>query len=290
MKLRVLMILVLCFSMISSFVFADQSALTNLTKTMPGLIAHYPLDGDYNDAGGKGINGAVVGDAKAFGWTDGVNGGKAVTIDSAQFNASFVDFPAPIGSPFDSATATSIVWVKLIPRTGDYWQAISERDNLWYLETEVQTANWKGNAVVWRIYDPVAVGGGGSDQMRDNANIAIEDNKWYQIAWTYDDAVLKGFVNGKQVITKDYTGGLGPVAATPNPPPAGKGTNYNFSLGTWQQRDDWFTGAIDDFSYFSSVLTEAQIQSLYDAMMASASPVSIKDKSATVWGAVKQVK
>ena len=67
--------------------------MTNLTKTMPGLIAHYPLDGDYNDAGGKGINGAVVGDAKAFGWTDGVNGGKAVTIDSAQFNASFVDIP-----------------------------------------------------------------------------------------------------------------------------------------------------------------------------------------------------
>ena len=290
MKLRTLTVLILCLGMISSFAFADQSTLTTLTKTMPGLIAHFPLDGDYNDDGGKGINGSVVGDAKAFGWTDGVNSGKAVTIDSAQFNGSFVDIPAPIGSPFDSATATSIVWVKLAPRTGDYWQAISERDNLWYLETEAKPAEWKGNAVVWRIYDPVAVGGGGAGQMRDNANIALDNDKWYQIAWTFDGKTMKGFINGKQVITKDYPEGLGPIANTPNPPPAGKGTNYNFSLGTWQQRDDWFTGAIDDFSYFSSVLTEAQIQSLYDAMMTSASPVSIKDKSAAVWGAIKQAK
>jgi len=287
MKLRLLAILVICIGMVSSFAFADQSALTTLTKSMPGLIAHYPLDGDLKDDGGKGIDGTQVGDANAFGWTDGVNGGKAITIDSAQFNGSFVDIPAAIGSPFDSVTATCIVWVKLTPRTGDYWQAISERDNLWYLETEVQTANWNGNAVVWRIYDPVAVGGGGAGQMRDNANIALDNGTWYQVGWTFDGKTMNGFINGKQVISKDFPEGLGPVADTPNPPPAGKGANYDFSLGTWQQRDDWFTGAIDDFVYFSSVLTEAQITSLYGAMMTSASPVSVKDKATTVWGAVK---
>jgi hypothetical protein len=287
MKLRFCVLTVLIICMASSFAFADQAALTALTKTMPGLVAHYPLEGDYKDVGGKAIDGAQVGDAGTFGWTDGANGGKAVTIDSAQFVGSFVQMPAPIGSPFDTATATFVVWTKLDARDGNHWQAICERDNLWYLETESNSAEWQGNAVVWRIYDPIAVGGGGSDQMRDNANVAVADDEWCQLAWTYDGAIIKGFVNGKQVITKDYAGGLGPVAGTPDPPPAGKGTNYNLSLGTWQQRDDWFKGAIDDFACFSSVLTEAQIQALYDAMMASASPVSSKDKVATVWGAVK---
>ena len=288
MKLRFCALTVLIICMASSFAFADQSALTALTKTMPGLVTHYPLEGDYKDVGGKGIDGAQVGDAGAFGWTDGANGGKALTIDSAQFVGSFIDIPAPIGSPFDSATATAIVWVILNPLTGDdYWQAICERDNLWYLETQAKPAEWTNNAVVWRIYDPVAVGGGGAGQMRDDANIAIENDKWYQIAWTFDGLTMIGFINGQRVISKDYPEGLGPVAGTPDPPPAGKGTNYNLSLGTWQQRGDWFKGAIDDFACFSSVLTEAQIQALYDAMMASASPVSSKDKAATVWGAVK---
>jgi len=289
-KFGLLIVLVVCISMISGLAIADQTALTKLTKTMPGLIAHYPLEGDYKDAGGKGLDGKAVGDASAFKWENGVNGGKAIAIDSAKFNGSFVDIPAAIGSPFDTATATAIVWVKLYARDGNYWQAVCERSNLWYLETEAKPAEWKGNAVVWRIYDPVAVGGGGSGQMRDNANVTIDNDKWYQLAWTYDGAVLKGFVNGKQVLTKDYTGGLGPVANTPNPPPAGKGANYNLSLGTWQQRDDWFFGAIDDFSYFNSVLTEDQIKALYDAMLTSASPVSSLDKTAVTWGTIKTIR
>ncbi|MBM3213119.1 LamG domain-containing protein, partial [Candidatus Poribacteria bacterium] len=143
-------------------------------------------------------------------------------------------------------------------------------------------------AVVFRIYDPVAVGGGGSDQLRDNANVTMENDKWYQLAFTYDGKVLVGFVNGKKVLSKDYAGGLGPVANTPDPPPAGKGKNYNLSLGTWQQRDDWFKGAIDDFSYYKSVLTEAQIKQLYDAMLSEASAVKPESKLSNTWGDAKK--
>lgn len=285
MKLRFTVILVFCLSIVASIAFADQNALTTMIKSMSGLIAYYPLEGDYKDVGPNMLDGNAVGDANAFGWADGVNGGKAITIDSAQFNGSFFDVPAPVGSKFDTATASCVLWVKLNAKDG--WQAICERSNFWYLETENNAASWQDNAVVWRIYDPVAVGGGGSDQMRDNANIAIKNDEWSQLGWTYDGAVLKGFVNGKQVITKDYAGGLGPVANTPNPPPAGKGANYNMSLGTWQQRDDWFNGSIDDFAYFNSVLTEAQMKTLYDTMLASASAVNSKDKVTTLWGEVK---
>ena len=210
-----------------------------------------------------------------------------MAIDSAKFNGSFLDFKAPKGSAFDTPTATAIVWVKLSARDGNHWQAIAERNNLWYIETESKPAEWKGSAVVFRIYDPVAVGGGGSDQLRDNVNVTMENDKWYQLAFTYDGKALKGFVNGKQVLSKDYAGGLGPVANTPNPPPAGKGTNYNLSLGTWQQRDDWFKGAIDDFSYFKAALTEAQIKQLYDAMLAEPSAVNPDSKLTNTWGDIK---
>jgi hypothetical protein len=275
---------------LSSAAMADQAGLSAKVKTIPSLIAHLPLEGDYRDASGNGNDGKEVGDPTAFGWTDGVNGGKALTIDSAKFIGSFIDIPAPIGSVFDTPQATAIVWVKLSPRDGDYWQAIAERNNFWYIETEMKPAEWKGNAVVYRIYDPKAPGGGGSDQLRDNANVTIEDEKWSQLAWTYDGAVLKGYLNGKQVLSKDYTGGLGPTADTPETPPAGKGKNYNFSLGTWQQRDDWFRGAIDDFAYFKDVLSETQIKELYEAMLAAPTAVTPQGKLATMWGAVKHLR
>jgi len=279
--------------LVSSVAIADQAALIRAldksnAKWGATILGYWPLEGDYKDTSGYGRDGKAVGDPGAFGWTDGVKGGKAVTIDSAKFNGSFFDVSAPVGSPFDTPNATAIVWVKLSPREGDYWQAIAERDNLWYIETEVKAAGWKGNSVVFRIYDPKAPGGGGSGQLRDDVNVLIEDDKWYQIAWTYDGAVLKGFVNGKQVLSKDYAGGLGPTADTPKDPPAGKGANYNFSLGTWQQRDDWFKGAIDDFVYFKGVLSEAQIKELYDIMLAAPTAVASEDKIATVWGAVKR--
>ena len=191
------MALALGFSLaISSATLADQAALSTAVKKVPSLIGHWPLEGDYKDASGNGNDGGAMGDPGAFGWAEGVNGGKAVTIDSAQFVGSFVDIPAPIGAALDTPNVTAIIWVKLSPRSGDHWQAISERDNFWYIETEAKPAEWKGNAVVYRIYDPNAPGDGGSGQVRDNVNVSIENEVWYQLAWTYDGAVLKGFVNG----------------------------------------------------------------------------------------------
>lgn len=273
---------------LSNLTMADQTGLSVKVKTIPSLIAHWPLEGDYKDDSGNKYDGKQVGDAAAFGWTDGAKGGKAVTINSAKNIGSFIDIPAPIGSAFDTPKATAIVWVKLSPRGGEYWQAVAERSNFWYIELEVKPAEWKGNAAVYRIYDPKAPGGGGSGQVRDNAKVIVEDEKWYQLAWTYDGAVLKGYLNGKQVLSKDYAGGLGPTADTPKTPPADKGKNYNLSLGTWQQRDDWFNGAIDDFAYFKEALSEPQIKELYDAMLTGAVAVDPKGKLATMWGAIKK--
>jgi len=263
---------------------ADQAFLTATTKSMPGLVGHWTFEGDYRDVSGNGHDGKVA-DPAGITWVAGVKGGKAVMIDSKTVNKSFIDIPAPIGSKFDGPKATAVAWVKLAPVDG--WQAILERNNLWYLETENHATDWKENAVVWRIYDAVAVGGGGSGQVRDNAKIVIKNDKWHQLGWTYDGAVMKCYVDGAMVISKEYAGGLPPTAATPATPPAGKGTNYNLSVGTWQQRDDWFKGAVDDFSYFTAVLTDAQIKSLYESMLAAPAAVEPAGKLATMWGATK---
>lgn len=284
--MRYLLLCLLVLGLIASFAMADQTAVTKMIKSMPGAIAYYDLEGDYKDALGKAPAGQEVGDKSAFGWISGVNGGKAVTINSAQYVGSFIDIPAPIGSIFDTPKISVIVWVKLFPKDG--WQAICERSNIWYLETEAKPAEWKDNAVVWRIYDPVAVGGGGPGQVRDNANVAIKNDQWYQLAFTFDGSVIKCYVNGEEKIKRDYVVQLGPIAGTPDPPPAGKGKNYNLSLGTWQQRDDWFNGAIDDFAYFGTVLSAEQIKALYDAMLASPSPVKAEGKLTVTWGEIKK--
>lgn len=263
---------------------ADQALYSATVKKVASLAGHWPFEKNYADASGNGNDGKVA-DEGGITWVDGVKGGTAVNINSKANNKSFVDIPAPIGSVFDSPKGSAVVWTKLNPVAG--WQAIAERDNLWYLETENNAAEWKDNAVVWRIYDAVAVGGGGSGQVRDNAAITVKDGEWVCIGWTYDGAKLVGYVNGKNVISKDYAGGLPPTAGTPVDVPAGKGPNYNLSVGTWQQRDDWMDGAVDDFAYFTDALSDAQMSDLYNAMLAVPAAVEPSGKLSTMWGSVK---
>ena len=263
---------------------ADQALYSSVAKGIASLAGHWPFEGNYKDASGNGNDGKVA-DEAGIGWTDGVKGGMAVTINSKKVNQSFVDIPAPVGSIFDTPKGTALVWTKLNPVAG--WQAILERDNLWYLETENNATDWKDNAIVWRIYDAVAVGGGGTGQMRDNANIAVKDGEWVHVGWTYDGANFTGYLNGKNVITMAYAGGLPPTAGTPAVVPAGKGPNYNFSVGTWQQRDDWMDGAVDDFVYFTDALSAAQISDLYNSMLAVPAAVEPVGKLTTMWGSVK---
>lgn len=263
---------------------ADQVLYSSSVRKFASLAGHWPFERSYKDASGNGNDGKVA-DESAIGWVEGVKGGTAIAINSKKVNRSFVDIPAPIGSIFDKPKGTALVWVKLNPVEG--WQAIVERSNLWYLETESNPAQWKDNAVVWRIYDAVAVGGGGTGQIRDNAKITVKDGEWVHLGWTYDGALFTGYVNGKAVITKEYVGGLPPTARTPLIPPADKGPTYNLSVGAWQQRDDWLDGAVDDFVYFTDALSSADIEGLYNAMLAAPAAVNPQGKLTTLWGAVK---
>ncbi|MBM3214644.1 LamG domain-containing protein [Candidatus Poribacteria bacterium] len=266
---------------------ADQAAVTKKLGEFKDLVGYWTLDGNLQDSSGNAHHGKIQGDPAAFTWVEGVNGGKALHADTARFVGSYIDIAAPIGSKFDSPKASCVVWATLEPRAGNYWHSIVERNNLWYVETETKPAEWKDNAVVVRLYDVVAVGGGGSGQIRDNTNVTVKDGVWAQYGWSYDGSKIRVYLNGTKVLEAAYAGGLGPTKDTPKAPPADKGKNYNLSIATWQQRDDWFKGAIDAFAYITDVLTDADFKALNDAMNAPLA-VEPKGKAAAAWGGLKQ--
>ena len=70
-------------------------------------------------------------------------------------------------------------------------------------------------------------------------------NEWHFYAFTYDGNEVVAYLDGKEVVRLEQTQGIGPTADTPAELPH---ENYNLTWGAWQQRDDWFTGQIDDSS------------------------------------------
>jgi len=230
-----------------------------------------------NDAKPGGKNPAAVT------FVDGVNGGRAVHIDNPGGNGgsdgSFVEVNTPIGSIFDQAKFTILVWARNdnpAPATDDdQWNSLVDRNSLWYIELwSGDQDNTLGQNLVVRIYDPGNPTGGGTGQIGRH-DVPIDDRtpfwakkgEWHQYAMTYDGAKVTSYTDGKKMLQVDYDGGVGATADTPTDPPH---NNYNLTWGAWQQRGDWYTGAFDDTAYFKRVLTADEIKAFYSAMLAKA--------------------
>lgn len=268
--------------------YADQASYQAVVKAEPSLLGYWPLEGNLNDASGKGNHGTTVGNAGAITFIDGVKGGKAAMFDNTSSTGNYVNIESPFGSMYDTKAFTTETWVKMATRD-DGWNSIFDRNSLWYMELEYKPeaiGGSGGHAVVIRIYDPANPTKGGSDQVRDDVNVAVPpDASWHYLAMTYDSAKLVGYIDGNLALSKDYALGVGPIAGvTPATPPH---NNYNLTLAGWQQRDDWYDGGMDEVAYYGEALDAAAIKRHYDTMFAEGAAVEAQGKLATTWGKIK---
>jgi hypothetical protein len=257
---------------------ADSIAFHDQVLKTDGLVAYWPFEDSLADLGPNKLDGKVKGDAAAVTFGPGINGGRALHITNPITNpatgSNYVEVPAPIGSVFDQPKFSVVTFAQLDktadPTSGD-WNDVMERNSLWYLSFEPvdALAGAPGSRFVVRIYDPADPTNGGTPQIKDDAYFT-RTGVWHAYAFTYDGATVVMYMDGKQVLTQDYAGGVGPTADTPTDPSAIPHGNYNIDFGVWQQHGDWFDGSIDDSAYFKRVLTADEIKALYDAMMAPA--------------------
>jgi hypothetical protein len=212
-----------------------------------GLVAHYPFDGNANDASGNGNDGVVV--------------GATLTID--RFNK------ASSAYNFDGQDD----YIE-IPNTDNMFDLVGA----WSISTWVKssvTGDQRSNPIVWKIGrnglnedtfymaksdNRFSVGLERASDGYDFSSASAEHttNTFYHVVGTYDGKNLKVYVNG--VLEK--TSEIGFINAYVGPAPLRIGNILHSNHG----KKGVFEGTIDDIRIYKRALSEDEIKALYEGV------------------------
>ena len=248
------------------------------------LVLYLKMDGNANDASGKGLNGALkagstgitsttstTGTTGVTSWT-GWGGGTPTPSADRYGKASmayFFDKGANIEVPYNSVLnpskeITISLWARpTIIRPSNYLVSLNRWNGYKLQLQEVNKAFMTVKTAADKIYD------------KDNESPTLDLNKWYHITVTYKSGAMTFYLNGTPV--KAYTDVTGdPYAVKSNinltigqDLPTNlyqlninndaDGNNFN---GPW---GGYFTGDMDEVRIYNVVLSDAQVKSIYNA-------------------------
>jgi rhamnogalacturonyl hydrolase YesR len=185
------------FAIIAGQWLDDYKVVVNPTD--PGtlnLIAHWPMDGDYDDATGHGY--------------DAVNGGSVVFDDghisqSAYFSGANNTSNLVCQDSTDmhlSSGATVSAWIKTAGLIDQYASVVTKGVTAWRL-----IRNSTSNAISFHFN---AAGGG---EYKANGSTSITDNQWHHLMGVYDGSVVLLYVDGQL----DGAAYAGPVNTSTDP-------------------------------------------------------------------------
>ena len=265
----------------NAYVNLGQAGLTFLGKQVQEiapdkLVLYLKMDGNANDASGKGLNGTLkkgsTGVASSPGSWTGWGGGTPLPSKDrygVDAKAYFFDKGANIEVPYNpvlnpSKEITIATWIRPTTQRPSNYIVSLNRWNGYKLQ--LQEANKEFLTVKT---------GAGKYIDKDNESPTLDLNKWYHVAVSYKSGAMTFYLNGTAVKTwTDVTGDPVGVKSTINLTigqdlPTDKyqinemddadGNNFN---GPW---GGYFTGDIDEVRIYNAVLSDAQVKSIYNA-------------------------
>lgn len=246
------------------------------------LVLFLKLDGNTNDASGRGFNGSAVagatgvigGTATGAGSFTGWGGGTLVaTADHlGQAGKAYAfDKGAHIEVPYNSALnpskeITIAMWVRpTATRPSNYLVSLNRWNGY---KLQLQEAN--------KVFMTVKAAGSPPKYIdKDNESPTLDLNKWYHIAVSYKSGEMVFYIDGTPVKTwTDVTGDPIGVKSTiglsigqdlpnalyqNNEKDDADGNNFN---GPW---GGYFTGSMDEIRIYNAVLSGTQVRSIYNA-------------------------
>lgn len=239
-----------------------------VTDVAPGaLVAHWLFNGDGADASGNGHDGtASAGHPE---WGGGMPELATDRHGNADYCYRFVDggnFVVPQDPAFTPAEMTISVWMNLYETWAHSYVISNDIWNTW--KYQVQDAN-KPFFTAHIMKDD----GTGEDAYIDkdsNAGV-LELDTWYNVVLTYTSGKMIFYINGEKIQEWDDF----PTGAfmEPNPDvdlcigqalPTDVYTDIEGDPYEWKEWLGYFKGYLDDMRFYNVVLTDAQIQTLYN--------------------------
>ena len=251
------------------------------------LILYLKMDGNVNDASGKGFNGALKAGGQplsatvtsgtttaAVSWTGW--GGSATNVPTLTKDRYGVDGKA---YTFDKGSNIEIPYNSVLNPGKEF--TIS----LWARPTKINESSYMVSLDRWNGYKFQLQSANkpfltvktapGKYIDKDNESPTLDVNKWYHLTVTYKSGAMTFYVNGTPVKTwTDVTGDPYAVKSNIN---LAIGQDLPTSLYTLNKDDDadgnslygpyggYFTGDMDEIRMYNVVLSDTQVKSIYNA-------------------------
>ncbi|MEQ8246256.1 MAG: VCBS domain-containing protein, partial [Alphaproteobacteria bacterium] len=178
----------------------------------------------------------------------GIGDGAAATFDG---HNEYVTIPH--SDAFEADSGTVMMWVRPDDLGGH--QGLFSKDSRGYDDGGHLHIELDGSKVRVRLQEDDR-----SHYVESNSG-AAQEGQWMQIAFTWGAAGMALYINGQEVDTDSYTGG---IANNEEPIVLGASQTYS-SDGTANYLRDYFEGAMDEVAFFDSALSDDAIADTYMA-------------------------
>jgi type IV pilus assembly protein PilA len=228
-------------------VLAGEAASTSVSVSVKaefatGLLAYYPLDGDFTDSSGNGIDGSGGGTSFVTGILSSglqTGGGYGDLTNGSSFNFALTD------------NWSFSVWSKRPSAgTGGNYPGITK------IDTDL---NGHGYDIEFRSDGSIVtfLRDGGSNYILGISGTIPDDGNYHHIAWTWNGGTetMKVYVDGTQQTNDIYTAGTVSGAFQ---------NNTSLRLGA-DGNGNLLSNYFDEFAIWSTVLTQQQVTSLYNS-------------------------
>lgn len=234
---------------------------TLLTSLSSGLILHYTMNGNANDASGNNLNGTMFGGVTAVADRFG-NAGNAL-----QFNGSngYIDVPDGV---YFSGDFTVSCWVKAASyaswsRVFDFGNGPANNNVL------LAVTNGTTGRPAAEIYNGTASGG-----QINSASVQLGLNQWKLLTYTFTGGAGRVYLNGTQI-----------AGGTQTTPQNVLRTLCYIGRSNWAG-DAYANASFDDFRIYNRAITTMEMASLLmeqpDAMNLVATPASVCPNTAGI--------
>ena len=219
----------------------------SVTTLSNGLLSYYKLEGNSIDSSGNGNDGTEVGVTNySNGYTSTSNQAVSLSGDN-----NYVEIPNVING-LSQLTISS--WFKYTD--SNTWRWIYANHASW-VDVGLSIASQHDTMRYHFKTTDASFGGSSVDGKIDDGSIKLVANTWYLSTYTYDGNQVKGYINGVLDFTKDISGKI----VTP----------YTQTIGAGYQQQ-YFKGSIDEMRIYDRVLSNTEINALYQDRSTSTTP------------------